>query len=205
MPAVRAFVQARMSSRRFPGKVLAPFRGQPIVRHVVERIASALPDVPVVVATSVEPSDDPLAAYLASRGIPCHRGPLGDVFARFRGCLLQYPCDWVLRVTADSPVLEEGMLQAVVAARADGVDLVTTTLERSFPRGSNAELIRAAALAGIAETELTEHDREHVTPFFHRHPQRFRLVNVKADGPSRAHLNVAVDTIEDLERLERGT
>jgi spore coat polysaccharide biosynthesis protein SpsF len=202
MPAVRAFVQARMSSQRFPGKVLAPFHGQPIIRHVVERITSALPEVPVVVATSGEPSDDPLAAYLASRQITCFRGSLADVFRRFKSCLAEYPCDWVLRVCADSPLLEEEMLRAVVAARAEGVDLVTTTLQRSFPRGSNAELIRAATLTALDEAELNPHDREHVTPFFHRHPQRFNLLNVLADGPSRAQASVAVDTIEDLQRLE---
>jgi spore coat polysaccharide biosynthesis protein SpsF len=202
MAAVRAFVQARMSSRRFPGKVLAPFRGQPIIRHVVERIMAALPEVPVVVATSGEPSDDPLAAYLSSRGIACHRGALADVFGRFRTCLKANPCDWVLRVCADSPLLEEEMLRAVVAARGDGVDLVTTTLHRTFPRGSNAELIRASSLLAVDETELNLHDREHVTPYFHRHADRFRVLNVESGDPQRAALSVAVDTIEDLQRLE---
>jgi spore coat polysaccharide biosynthesis protein SpsF len=202
MPAVRAFVQARMSSRRFPGKVLAPFRGQPIIWHVVQRIAAALPEVPVVVATSGEPSDDPLAAYLGSRGVACHRGPLADVFGRFRTCLAEFPCDWVLRVCADSPLLEEEMLRRVVDARAEGVDLVTTTLRRTFPRGSNAELIRADSLTAIDERQLTAHDREHVTPFFHRNADRFRIINVESGDPGRAALSVAVDTIEDLARLE---
>jgi spore coat polysaccharide biosynthesis protein SpsF len=192
-----------MSSRRFPGKVLAPFRGQPIVRHVVEGIARALPEVPTVVATSVEPSDDPLVAYLSALGVPCHRGALDDVFGRFRTCLDAHPCAWVLRVCADSPLLEEGMLRAVVDARVDGIDLVTTTWRRTFPRGSNAELIRATTFLAVDAGELTAHDREHVTPFFHRHPERFRIASVESEDPRRAELSVAVDTVEDLRRLER--
>jgi spore coat polysaccharide biosynthesis protein SpsF len=68
IPLVRVFVQARMSSRRFPGKVLAPFHGRPIIRHVLDRVARALPEVPRTVVTSVEASDDPLAAYLEALG-----------------------------------------------------------------------------------------------------------------------------------------
>jgi spore coat polysaccharide biosynthesis protein SpsF len=199
---VRAFVQARMSSRRFPGKVLAPFRGQPIIRHVVERITTALPDVPVVVATSVEPSDDPLVAYLKSLGIAHHRGPLDDVFGRFRACLAAHPCDWVLRICADSPLLEAEMLQRVAGGRAPGIDLVTTTLRRTFPRGSNGELINAASMAALDQAALDAHDREHVTPYFHRHADRFRIINVESGDPARAALSVAVDTIDDLIRLE---
>ena len=77
---VRAFVQARMSSARFPGKVLAPFRGRPILWHVVDRVARALPDVPRVIVTSTDASDDPIAAYAQAIDTACFRGPLDDVF-----------------------------------------------------------------------------------------------------------------------------
>ena len=65
----RVFVQARMSSRRFPGKVLAPFAGRPLIDHVLEQVAKALPRKRIVVATSTEPSDDPLVAYLRECGV----------------------------------------------------------------------------------------------------------------------------------------
>ncbi len=191
-----------MSSRRFPGKVLAPFRGRPVIWHVLERLAQALPDVPRVVVTSSEPSDDPLAAYVREIGVDCFRGPLDDVFERFRLGLRQHPGSWALRICADSPLLDLGMLRAVVAAAADGVDLVTTTLKRSFPMGSNAELIRVATLLAVDAGELTDHDREHVTPFFHRQAGRFRVVNVESGDPKLAETSVAVDTLEDLLKLE---
>jgi spore coat polysaccharide biosynthesis protein SpsF len=202
IPSVRVFVQARMSSRRFPGKVLAPFRGQPIIKHVLETVRRALSAAPTVVATSLEPSDDPLVAYLGQLQTPCFRGPLDDVLGRFRACLAEYPCAFVLRICADSPLLDEDMLRQVVEAEREHVDLVTTTLERTFPRGSNAELIRATTLTSLPESELTAHDREHVTPFIHRHPERFRILNVQSGDPGRAALSVAVDTIEDLNALE---
>jgi spore coat polysaccharide biosynthesis protein SpsF (cytidylyltransferase family) len=189
-----------MSSRRFPGKVLAPFRGEPIVRHVLRAVERGLPEWPALVVTSVEPSDDPLAAYLKSINVECFRGPLDDVLGRFRAALASHPCEWVLRICADSPLLDSEVLRRVVAARRDDLDLVTTTEPRTFPKGQNAELIRARALLELNDAELDASDREHVTPIFHR---RGRFLNVAAEGPSRAHESVAVDSVEDLQRLER--
>jgi spore coat polysaccharide biosynthesis protein SpsF len=191
-----------MSSRRFPGKVLAPFRGRPIIWHVLDRVAHALPDLPRVVVTSTEVTDDPLAAYLAHLDAPCFRGPLDDVFQRFRLAARSHPAAWLVRVCADSPLLDDRVLRAVVDARDPAIDLVTTTAPRTFPRGHNVELITTATLDAIDANELDADDREHVTLFMHRHPERFKLHNVESGDPSLAELELAVDTLEDLQRLE---
>jgi spore coat polysaccharide biosynthesis protein SpsF len=192
-----------MSSRRFPGKVLAPFRGRPIIWHVLDRVMKALPDIPRLVLTSNEPSDDPLAAYLADLDQPCFRGPLDDVLERFRLAAKQVDAQFLLRICSDSPLLDDRVLKAVVAAHDPALDLITTTQPRTFPKGNNAELINAATLAAV--TDLDAEDREHVTRVFHRQPQRFKIKNVESGDPSLAALELAVDTIEDLRRLERST
>ncbi len=195
-----------MSSSRFPGKVLAPFRGRPIIDHVVAAARGALPQLDVVVATSDAPSDAPLWAYLEAQGVDCYRGPLDNVVARFLGCIEAHPCTHALRICADSPLLSAEVLQRVVAVLdedgAENLDLITTTLERTFPKGSNAELIRVESLRAIAAEDLTAHDREHLTAFFHRSPERYRLRNVGSGDPALAELNLAIDTLEDLKRLE---
>jgi spore coat polysaccharide biosynthesis protein SpsF len=194
-----------MSSRRFPGKVLAPFRGKPIIWHVLDRVTRAVPELPVTVVTSTDASDDPLAAYLASIGARSFRGPLDDVLDRFRLAAGEVGADWVLRICADSPLLDARVLQAVIGAHDRSLDLVTTTAPRTFPKGHNAELIRMAALAALPAGELDAADREHVTRFFHRNASRFRVKNVESGDPSLAALELAVDTIADLERLEAST
>jgi len=195
-----------MSSRRFPGKVLAPFRGRPVIAHVLQAVTTALPSVPAVIVTSVEPSDDPLAAYLATLGIPVVRGPLDDVLGRFLLGLDRFPCDWVMRVSADSPLMDPRVLQSLercARSSTSALDLVTTIYPRSFPSGRNAELIRTEALRSIASADLTEDDREHVTPFFYRHPERFAIRNVSSGSPRLAETSLAIDTPDDLARLER--
>jgi spore coat polysaccharide biosynthesis protein SpsF len=192
-----------MSSRRFPGKVLAPFKGVPIIRHVLDAAKHVVPPNCVVVLTSREQSDDPLAAYLSSEGEQVFRGDLENVFERFCQCLERFPCRWILRLSADSPRLDPGLLRAVVdQGLAGSCDLVTTIFPRTYPKGQNAELIRAESLMNVRRENLTSEDREHVTAYFYRHADRYRIVNVASTDPSMAGASLAVDTVDDLSRLE---
>jgi spore coat polysaccharide biosynthesis protein SpsF (cytidylyltransferase family) len=200
---VRAVVQARMSSRRFPGKVLAPFRRRPIIAHVLDRVAEVMEADRIVVATSTDPSDDPLALYVADLGVTVFRGPLAHVFDRFRLCVAKHPCDWILRVNADSPLLHPRVLRAVLEGAEHAVaDLVTTIFPRTFPRGQNAELIRVATFLAINERELSAGDQEHVTTYYYRNADRFRIVNVASHDARLSEVSLAVDEVGDLARLE---
>lgn len=200
---IQAFIQARMSSRRFPGKVLAPLANRPVLSHVVERVRRVLPSDRIVVATSTDPSDDALAGYAESLGVKTFRGPLEDVFARFQRCLREHPCSWFFRVSADSPLLDESLLSAV-SSRLEGreVDLVTNVFPRTFPRGHSVELLRAETFAGIEGDRLSWPQREHLTQVYYQNPDRFRILNVESGRPSLADLNYCVDVEEDLPRLE---
>lgn len=197
---VKAFIQARMSSRRFPGKVLAPFQGRPLIRHVVERVARALPAQDVIVATSTHPSDDPLACYLQDKGIICFRGPLDDVVARFQACLQAHPCDRFFRISADSPLIDPALVGRLMEEAAGDEDLVTNVFPRTFPPGQSLELIRSATFSRLEAEELSPEQREHVTLVFYDHPERYTIRNVRAPGPSGEA--AVVDTVEDLQRLE---
>jgi len=200
---IRAFVQARMTSSRFPGKVLAPFRGVPLIRHVLRAVQGVSRLDSIVVATSTDEADDPLVAYLDTLSVTVFRGPLANVFERFRLCALQFPCEWILRVNADSPLWSAHVGQAVIdRASAEDCDLVTTIFPRTFPQGQNAELIRVSAFTAIDPATLSPHEQEHVTQVYYRHPTRYRIVNVESGKAELATCSLAVDTIDDLRRLE---
>jgi len=204
--SIYAFVQARMSSRRFPGKVLAPFRGQALIAHVLAAVARVLPPDHIVVATSDDASDDLLVSHLREGGVNVFRGSLENVFERFRLCALEYPCEWILRVSADSPLLDPQVLQAIIdhPDRAD-CDLVTTIYPRTFPKGHNAELIRVRTFLALDPTRLSSEDKEHITRFYYRNPDLFRIVNVESGNSRLAESSLAVDTVADLRRLEQLT
>ena len=192
-----------MSSRRFPGKVLAPFRGRAVIDHVVDQITKALPLDRIIIATSTESSDDPLAAHLRARDVSVFRGSLEDVFGRFQGCLREHPCTWFFRVCGDSPLLDPVLFTRLLERRSGGVDLVTNIFPRSFPKGQSLELVNARAFQALDSTQLSPEQREHVTQVFYDDPSRFQIANVSADGPDLSCTSVALDTLDDLLALER--
>jgi spore coat polysaccharide biosynthesis protein SpsF len=200
---VRAFLQARMSSRRFPGKVLAPLGGRPLIAHLIAHVARVLPLSQVTVLTSTEPSDDPLAWYIQELGVAVYRGALQNVAARFQSCLSVYPCTWFFRLCADSPLLDSTLLASFLpyGERKD-LDLVTNVYPRTFPKGQSIELINAATFTALDARALSPEEQEHVTAVFYNRPHAFRLVNVSSHDPRQAGTSLAVDTLEDLHRLE---
>jgi spore coat polysaccharide biosynthesis protein SpsF (cytidylyltransferase family) len=209
MAVLVAVVQARFGSTRLPGKALADLAGRPVLAHVVER-ASAIPGVDeVVVATTTVARDDALADWARGRGIACVRGSEDDVLDRFVTALAAHPADAVVRVTADCPLLDPQVAGQVVAAFLRGPEPGRTVAGSpplqyasnvdppTFPDGLDTEVVaREALLAAWREARLPS-DREHVTPWIRRHPERFPQVNVRAPE-DLSGLRWTVDTEADL-------
>jgi len=199
---VRVFIQARMSSSRYPGKVLAPLHGRPVIDHVVSACAKAVGVENVVVLTSTDPTDDPLAAYLTARGTHLFRGDLDDVFDRYRACLAVFPCDWMVRICSDSPVIDEGIIKSAVGeALGSRFDLVTNTFPRSFPRGQSVEVIRTSTFQTIDAASLNETQREHLTQVYYNRSSDFLIANIRAETPSDVEPGLSLDDFEDYQRL----
>ena len=202
MSAPRIFVQARMSSRRFPGKMLAPLAGRPLIAHVVERCGAAFGADQVVVATSIEASDDVLAQAVTRLGCLVFRGELDNVLGRFQQCLRQHPCDWFVRISADSPLIDPRLIARIAEQRAPQFDLVTNVQQRTFPPGQSVEVVRSECFAAIDAAALTAEEREHVTLAFYRAAGKYRIRNVAAREPGLERQSYAVDTPEDLRAVE---
>jgi spore coat polysaccharide biosynthesis protein SpsF (cytidylyltransferase family) len=197
---VGAVVQARMSSQRLPGKVLAPLAGRPALQWLLERLDHAAELDTVVVATSDDPSDDPVAAFVEERGTALHRGPLDDVATRMLDAARHHELDVVVRVTADAPLLDQRLVDEVVRTlRRTGCDVVTIVRPRTYPKGQSVEAFLTSALAAAHGGATTAEDREHVTgPLY---AGGFEVVAVSANPP-RTEPAVALDTAEDHARIE---
>jgi len=115
-PNTIAIIQARMGSQRLPGKVLLDIAGQPMLARVYERthLASALDQV--VVATTTQPDDNPIAEMCAQRGYPCYRGSLSDVLDRYYQSARGFNAQVIVRITADCPLIDPQVIDRTVAA-----------------------------------------------------------------------------------------
>lgn len=191
-------LQARMTSTRLPGKVLAPVLGVPMIGRQLERLERARSLDGIVVASSVDPSDDQLAAYLASQDIAAVRGSLDDVLGRFISAMDEYRPDVVVRLTADCPLVSPAILDAVVGEFATGdSDYVSNTMVPTFPDGLDVEVVSADALRWVAAHSNDVHEREHVTLGVYRRPDRFSIRNV-AGEEDLSNLRWTVDNADDL-------
>lgn len=196
---VLAILQARMSSQRLPGKVLAPVLGQPMIRRQIERIRHSTEIGKLVVATSTGREDDAVAALCEAMAQPFFRGSLDDVLGRFLGALESHgPADHVVRLTADCPLIDWTIIDRCVREHiATGSDYTSNAIVRTFPDGLDVEVIRSATLREANAQAQDRESREHVTPFIYSKPDRFKITHVTQQDDLAA-LRWTVDRPDDL-------
>lgn len=198
-----AILQARMTSSRLPGKVMRPILGMPMIGRQVERLNRCDSLDRLVVATSKDPSDDVLAAYCEGLGVRVFRGSLDDVLGRFAGAAVANGAAHVVRLTADCPLADPQVIDACVWRHIEtGADYTSNTLERSYPDGLDVEVMTIDALRTMHREAKDPYEREHVTPFLYRHPERFRIAQL-AQAATLSDRRWTVDTAEDFEFVSR--
>ena len=197
---ILAVLQARLRSRRLPGKVLLPLAGAPMILRQVERVRRAERIDRLVVATSDQPSDDRLAQTLAEAGVETYRGPLDDVLARFVGALDAWPADHVVRLTGDCPLIDPGLIDATIDLHLKaGADYAQNRLvDKGFPKGQDVEVITAAALRRAAANASTPEEREHVTWGVWNHPETYKVVRLEPPT-DQGQVRWTVDRPDDYE------
>lgn len=218
MPEVSiAIIQARMASSRLPGKVLLDIGGQPMLIRVIERVKRARTVDRTVVATTTDPSDDPVERLCQERGYPCYRGSTQDVLDRYYQAARSHEAEIVVRITADCPVIDPGLIDETVKALfepspvssqepAIAYDFAANRLPppwgRTYPIGLDVEACTFAGLETAWKEARLPHQREHVMPFFYENPQRFRICLLNHHTDLSAY-RWTVDSAEDLELLRQ--
>ncbi len=201
-----AGIQARCSSARLPGKVLADLEGKPLILRVVERARAAALVDEVVVLTSVEPSDDPLVELLERERVSVRRGALADVLGRYIALVDEFDPTFVVRVTGDCPLIEPDFIDLQLGAlSALDADFVRVACDGPASRGGyEGTLAGQAAFSTRALRRATEssdpRDREHVGSFYFKaHADEFRHVEIEMDEDYfRDGLRLCVDEPADL-------
>lgn len=204
IPEVKAFIQVRMSSLRFPGKVIAPFRGLPVMAQLIQRISQVLEKNHIVINTTTDGVDDPLVVYAAHLGVQTFRGSPDNVFKRMRDCLQEHPCRWIQRVNGDSPLLDPGVIRkAISLIDSMDLDLITNAFPKTFPNGQTVELINAETFKNIDLDELSAEEKEHATKYFYNRADQYSIKNFESGNDDLVKLKMTIDTLEDLIRLEK--
>jgi len=203
MMQIPIVIQARMSSFRLPGKVLQRVRNKPLLEYLVERVRLSQLSDGIIVATSSEPSDDPIADYCVGRNLECFRGSLVSVAERFMEVVKAYDLQGFVRVCADRPWQDPRLIdEALKIYKRGKYDIVTNCYHKTFPRGQSVEIISSEAfLRGYSKMRDAE-DLEHVTRYFYYHPDEFNIRNIQLPSEDFSSVNLCVDTEPDFKRFE---
>ena len=189
-----------MGSTRLPGKVLRDIAGRPMLSYQMERLRRVKRAERIVVATTDQPADDAVERFCRKEKIACVRGSEHDVLARYHLAIERFPADVVVRITADCPLIDPAIVDEAIAAYEP--DYVSNMLEITYPYGMAVEVFSAQALREAHREAKDPAEREHVTPFIWRRPQRYRLKSLTM-APNLSHHRWTVDTPEDFELVSR--
>ncbi len=200
-----ATIEARMTSSRFPGKVLMEACGKPMLQHMIERLQRVPSLDGIVVATTGNDADVPIVNLAQRMGVGFFQGSEYDVLLRVLHSARAYDIDVIVEMTGDCPLIDPVLVEDCIRGyQVSGVDYVSNVLERTYPRGMDTQVFATEVLADVADRTVDPEDHEHVSIFIYSHPEIYSLKNMP--GPpelTNPGLGLTLDTPEDLELIRR--
>lgn len=195
-----ALVQARMSSSRLPGKILKQILGKPVIGYLFERLKRSQKIDKLVLATSTNPENDPLADYIQSLGFEVFRGSENNVLERYYLAAQEFKAEHVVRVTGDCPLIDPAIVDRFIAEFLKG-QYDYGTLGPSFAEGLDCEVMKFTALKECYQKATLASEFEHLTRYIHNHKEHFKMLqldNTEDDSGYR----IVVDEPQDFEALK---
>ncbi len=200
-----ATIEARMTSSRLPGKPLLLAAGLPMLEHLVRRLRAAPSIDAIVLATTVNNTDEPLVDLAEKLGILAFRGDENDVMQRVIDAAASVNADVVVEITGDCPIIDPEIVEQTIRMfNAHQADYVSNALVRSYPDGMDTQVFRLETLKRSAAMTKDRLDREHVTLHIRNHPELFTHVHLVA--PPEIHwpeLGLTLDERSDYELLKQ--
>ena len=199
-------IQARMTSTRLPGKIMADLGGRPMLARQIERLRRCREVDQIAIATTVNRTDDPVVALGEEEKLICHRGSENDVLSRYVETARACRADVITRITADCPLIDADITDQVIKELVDhtgSCDYACNVLERTYPRGLDVETLTRDALERCHREATSAEDREHVTSFIRRDRSGLFACRSIRDCQNNSDLRWTVDTQIDLELIRR--
>lgn len=198
-----ATIEARMTSTRLPGKVLKPITGRPVLELLIERLQRAKYLDEIVVATTINDTDEPIIDLCERLNIKYFRGSEEDVLKRVLDAAKSVSADLIVEITGDCPFVDPDIVDEYIQVFLNGeYDYVSNTIRRSFPIGFDVQVFPVSVLEKVNALTFDPVDHEHVSIYIYEHPERYRLKNMEADEDMFwPNLGVTLDTQEDYELI----
>lgn len=194
-------IQARCGSSRLPQKVLLPLSGKLVIERVIERVKMSKLVDEVMVVTSIEKSNLPILNICAKNDIRVFIGSENDVLDRYYQAAKLLKPEYIIRVTGDCPLFDGGLLDQAIMELKPDTDYMGMMSE-TFADGLDLEIVKYSALKRAWEEANIQSQREHVTQYIIRNPEKFVLQDFRYEGESFGDKRWTLDEPEDYEFIK---
>jgi spore coat polysaccharide biosynthesis protein SpsF len=194
---IAAIIQARTGSTRFPNKVFAKLSNKPLIWHVFDRLKHSKLLNLIVLATTENNCDDSLVSWAVENNIYCFRGDENDVLSRYYHCAKEINADVIVRITADDPFKDPEIIDLAIKDFIElGLNFISNNNPPSFPEGLDVEVFDFKSLEIAYNTSISKFEREHVTQFFYKNSEMFKMKNL-INLENLSNLRWTIDTEKD--------
>lgn len=195
-------IQARCGSKRLNRKIFKKIKNISIIERVINRLKKSKKISKIIVATSVNQSDDEVEKFCKAKKILFYRGSLNNVASRFLEISKYYNLKHIIRISCDSPFINSKILDEGVSFFIKSkFDVITNVFPRTYPKGLSYEIFKTSILKKNIKY-FSRRDKEHVTTFFYENFKKFKIYNFYSKKNFK-NMNLCVDTYEDLKFLRK--
>lgn len=197
------FVQARMSSKRLPGKVLLKLGNKTVLGHIIERLKKIKNKKKIIVLTSNNKSDDQIIKFCKKRRINFFRGDLNNVYKRYIQAIKKLNNEMFVRINGDSPLIKASIIDKAINIYKKGkFDIITNCMIRTFPKGQSIEIINSKIFLESYKFITEKKYKEHIFLYFYKNKKKYRIYNFK-NKKNNKNINQSIDTKYDYLKIKK--
>ncbi|MDC0074885.1 glycosyltransferase family protein [Alphaproteobacteria bacterium] len=166
MKKILGIVQARMESKRFPGKVLKVVKNKSLLELLLNRLIISKKINQIIVVTTKQESDNVIAKLVNNLGLNLYRGSTTNVLESFYNAALNYQAEIIVRITGDCPIIDPNIVDNIIEYYlSNNYDYVSNTINPTYPDGLDVEVFSFKTLRTAYNSTNLKHNTEHVTPY----------------------------------------
>ena len=196
------FIQARITSKRFPKKVLKKIKKNTILEIIFKRLSLSKSIRKIVFLIPKNKKNLPLLKYMIKKNYKYICGSEKNVLSRYYDAANKFKSKYILRVTSDCPFVDPQLIdQLFKKLKRKKINYASNTNPPSFPDGFDIEIFDFQSLKKTFKSTSNKSDLEHVTPFLIRN-KRFKKFNLKHKKDLSKH-KLSIDTKEDYIKVKK--
>ena len=200
-----AIIEARMTSKRLPGKILYKAGGKTFLWYLVQRLKKVKQIKKIILATTINDSDNVLVSFAKKNKISFFRGSEHNVKLRVLEAAKKFKVKNIVGVTSDCPIIDHNLIsQAINIFNLNNIDFVSNSDFRSYPDGMDVSVYKTKSLMKSYSLTKNKYFREHVTQFIMHNKKKFKQINIVApDNLFWPKLGLTLDEHNDYLLLKK--